>query len=262
MTTAQDDIDWLTRSENRVQALELLVERSYDRSELLEAVDVSRVTFNRMFEALDERGWIAQDDERKLYATPLGRIVIRDVSKAFDSAATAQKLHDIIEYLPTEQFDFDLDRLQNAQITRPTETDTLAPLNRFAELLSEATQRFTPLVANIDRLHTGGVNEAAPEHAEAIFTAEVMETILADSVMREDTIASIETGFDLYLYDGSASITLSLFDNTVGFELNDGSGFVPAFIETDDEAVLAWAEETYEQYKREAKPLDAEDFRA
>ena len=36
----------------------------------------------------------------------------------------------------------------------------------------------------------------------------------------------------------SASISLGLFDNTVGFELNDGRGFVPAFIETDDGAAL------------------------
>ena len=261
MTTAQDDIDWLTRSENRVQALELLNERSYDRSELLEAVDVSRVTFNRMLEGLDERGWIAQDNERKFHATPLGRIVIRDVLTAFNSAVTARKLRDLIEYLPTEEFDFDLNRLQNARITRPTETDTIAPLNRSAELLNEATQRFTPVVANVDRLHTGGVNEVNLEHAEAILTAEVMETILADSVMREDVIAATDTGFDLYLYDGSAPITINLFDDVVGLELNDGSGFVPAFIETDDQVVHDWAERTYEQYKGEAKPLDAEDFR-
>ena len=58
MTTALDDIDWLTRSENRVQAPDLLAEQPRTRAELLEAVDVSRVTFNRMREALEEKGWI------------------------------------------------------------------------------------------------------------------------------------------------------------------------------------------------------------
>jgi pyruvate/2-oxoglutarate dehydrogenase complex dihydrolipoamide dehydrogenase (E3) component len=37
---------------------------------------------------------------------------------------------------------------------------------------------------------------------------------------------------------GSASISLGLFDNIAGFELSDGRGFVPAFIETDDGAAL------------------------
>ena len=55
MTTPLDDIDWVTRSENRVQALELLAEQSRSRSELLEEIDASRVTFNRQLEALEER---------------------------------------------------------------------------------------------------------------------------------------------------------------------------------------------------------------
>ena len=262
MTSLQDNIDWLTRSENRVRALELLGERSYDRPELLAAIDVSRVTFNRMLEALEEKGWTRENEEREYRITPLDRLIIDDLSRAFDSATTARKLRDLVQYLPTEEFDFDLRRLGDARITRPTETDTVASLSRSATLMSESTQQFSQLIANIDRLHMNGASELdTPENAESILTANVMEIVLADPVTREDLIAVIETGFDLYLYDGSASITLSLFDNTVGFELNDGSGFVPAFIETDDEAVLEWAEETYEQYKREAEPLDFNAFR-
>jgi hypothetical protein len=37
---------------------------------------------------------------------------------------------------------------------------------------------------------------------------------------------------------GSASISLGLFDYLAWFELSDGRGFVPAFIETDDGAAL------------------------
>ena len=54
-TAPLDDIDWVTWSENRVQALELLAEQSRSRSELLEEIDVSRVTFNRQLEAPEER---------------------------------------------------------------------------------------------------------------------------------------------------------------------------------------------------------------
>ena len=55
MTIPLNDIDWVTRSENRVQALELLAKQSRSRSELLEEIDVSRVTFNRQLEAPEER---------------------------------------------------------------------------------------------------------------------------------------------------------------------------------------------------------------
>ena len=88
-----------------------------------------------------------------------------------------------------------------------------------------------------------------------------METILADSAMREDTISALDREFNFYLYEGSAPITFTLFDDTVGFELNDGSGFVPALIESDDPEVLEWAEKTYDRYKRQSTSLDVDDFR-
>ena len=184
MTSLQDDIDWLTRSENRVRALELLGERSYDRPELLAAIDVSRVTFNRVLEALEEKGWTRETEEREYRITPLDRLIIDDVSRAFDSATTARKLRDLVQYLPTEEFDFDLRRLGDARITRPTETDTVVSLSRSATLMSESTQQFSQLIANIDRLHMNGASELdTPENAESILTANVMEIVLADPVM-------------------------------------------------------------------------------
>jgi predicted transcriptional regulator len=262
MTTPVNDIDWLTRSENRVAVLEALAEKRRERSELQDLTGVSRVTSNRTLAELEDRDWI-QRDGHQYDITPTGRLVTEDLKQLFDTTALGQKLGDIQQYLPVDEFDFDLRRLQDAKITRPTESDTVAPLSRSADLLSESTQRFVPLVANIDRLHTREVGQLdTVEHVEAIITADVMETILADSMMQEDITEFIKSEFDLYLYEGSASITFNLFDNTVAFELNDGSGFVPALIEVDDQVVLEWAEETYDQYKRDAEPLEIDDFEA
>ena len=95
--------------------------------------------------------------------------------------------------------------------------------------MRQVTQRFTPLVVNADRLHTREAGEIERiEKIEVVFTTEVMETMLADSVTREDVISAVDREFNFYLYEGSAPITFTLFDDTVGFELNDGSGFVPA----------------------------------
>ena len=48
----------------------------------------------------------------------------------------------------------------------------------------------------------------------------------------------------------------------VVLQLLDDQGFVPAIVTSDDEAVLAWAERTFERYKREAEPLDVDAFTA
>ena len=262
MTTPLDAVDWLTRSEHRVEVLEALTEGQRLRSELQELTGVSRVTSNRMLAELEDRNWIRRDNQN-YEITPTGRLVIEDFRRLSDTTAMGQKLGGIQQYLPTEEFDFDLRRLGESRVTRPTEADTLAPLSRSATLVRQATQRFTPLVVNVDRLHTREAGEIeGTEKIEAVFTAEVMETILADSVMCEDTISALERGFNFYLYEGSAPITFTLFDDTVGFELNDGSGFVPALIESDDPEVLEWAEKTYNRYKRQSTPLDVDDFRA
>jgi len=70
--------------------------------------------------------------------------------------------------------------------------------------MRQATQRFTPLVVNVDRLHTREAGEIeGVEKIEAVFTTDVMETMLADSVMHEDGISAIDRGFNFYLYEGS-----------------------------------------------------------
>ena len=181
-----------------------------------------------------------------------------------ETTDTAEKLSDIQQYLPTEEFEFEFDlrRLGGARITRPTKSDTQAPLRRSAELLTASTERMQMFVAAYDQLHAREVGELARRTpiVEGILTADVMEAVLADPTMREGAIEYIEAGVEMYHYNSEASMTFGLFDGTVGFELNDGSGFVPAFIETDDEAVLAWAEEAYEHRGREAEPTDADAF--
>ena len=58
MTTSLDAVDWLTRSEHRVEVLEALTEGQRLRSELQELTGISRVTSNRMLAELEDRNWI------------------------------------------------------------------------------------------------------------------------------------------------------------------------------------------------------------
>ena len=265
MTTAQDDIDWLTRSENRIQVLELLVERLYDRSELLEAVDVSRVMFNRMLEALDERGWIAQTEDREYRATPLGRLVIEDVLTTFESAATSRKLRDIIQYIPAEEFDFSLRRLNEARITHPTKSEPIAPIRREVQLFKSSTERWRLLTITANQLSTEQAEEVAQitSDCEAIYMPGVTATVRDNPEMSADAYAYIQAGGAIYQYDGEEfPARLSINDSVVGLALSDDRGFVQAYIESNDETVLSWAEETFKRYKRESEPLSAEDFGA
>jgi predicted transcriptional regulator len=116
MATPLDAVDWLTRSENRVEVLELLTEERHERSELQELTGVSRVTSNRMLAELEDRSWIRRDGH-SYEITPTGKLVIEALDELLDTIATGQKLGDIQQYLPTEEFGFDLRRLGESRVT-------------------------------------------------------------------------------------------------------------------------------------------------
>lgn len=181
----------------------------------------------------------------------------------YDRMESAYRLRDVIEYLPIDEFDIDLDHLEGARITRPTRADTIAPIRREVELMTACTDRFQMIVTAVDRLATQEVAalvRAVPTF-EGIYTVEAMSAVEADPAMRADLDEYMRAGGTLYLYDGDPpAVTLGLNDGTVGFELNDGRGFVPAFVETNDEAVLSWAERTYEHHRAASKPVAVDAF--
>lgn len=64
-----------------------------------------------------------------------------------------------------------------------------------------------------------------------------------------------------FLYDGGPlGYALTIADELVILELYDGQGFVPATVISDDEQVLAWAEKTFERFKRESESLGSDAF--
>ena len=68
------------------------------------------------------------------------------------------------------------------------------------------------------------------------------------------------THCEYYQHPDDLSYACSIYDETVVIELNDGSGFVPAVVVSDDEAVLSWAEQTFERYRSEAELIGPNEF--
>ena len=262
MARALDDIRFLSDSEHRVIALEELARGPRTQVDLRASTGASSATVSRLLRSFGDRGWIERDGNG-YRLTPLGRYVATNFGGLYDRMRVADRLRDVIEYLPLEEFDFDLDRLESARITWPTRADKMAPTRRDVELMTGCTGRFQMLVTAVDRLATQEVAALVRRIPvfEGVYTLEAFETVRADAAMRADLDAYMAAGGVLYLYRGDTSLPcIGLYDDVVGFELNDGRGFVPGFVETDDEIVLAWAERIYERYKRESEPLGADAF--
>jgi predicted transcriptional regulator len=96
---------------------------------------------------------------------------------------------------------------------------------------------------------------------ELILTDNSIDLITSDSELTEwfSDLAVVDTT-QLFYYEGEFAYALELFDGLIAIELNDKKGFVPALIESDDEAVLDWAERIYDRYKREAGSIGPDAF--
>lgn len=255
--------EFLIRSENRVTILELLSTAPRTRDELQETLGISRVTLGRLLGELEEREWIRRRYDAGDYAiTRFGQLVSEDLATLLTTLGTTQRLEGLLDALPTESMDFDLRRFEDARVTRPTRTDHLAPSKRSVELMTSCTERFLCLGTMADRFATQELPaqlDRTPE-IEGVYTQAVFETVTNDPDMRADVRRYLREGGQLALHDGDFPVRLGIYDRTVGLALNDGRGFVPALIETDDEVVLEWAEDVYHQFKDESRPLDETAF--
>jgi len=98
---------------------------------------------------------------------------------------------------------------------------------------------------------------------QLVFLGDSLEVVAADPEMAAGFRDLYElTPHELYRHPDELPYSLSIYDETVVLELNDGTGVVPAVVTSDDEAVLRWAERTFERYKHEAEPIDIDALEA
>lgn len=263
--TALDDIAFLTDSANRVAALKTLTTGPHKRSDLQETIGVSRSTIKRILGGFRERGWVVRDGHE--YAlTPLGEFIATEFQSLLEGAETMRKLRGVVEWLPTNEFDFTLDHFADATITTPRPNDPTAPIRRAAALIREADHirflctAFAPSM--YDAIWQRTVHD--DQTAVGVMATELIDAIREESrtvtVLRE-TIASNKA--TLYQYEGQFPYDMAVFDETIaGLLVVDDDGHVHAVIDTVDEAVRSWVGSTIDAHQREAHRLDPDTFTA
>ncbi|QZP39563.1 helix-turn-helix transcriptional regulator [Halobaculum magnesiiphilum] len=260
MTDPLDQIQYLVMSKNRVRVLEYLSEAPADREELSEQLDIPRSTLSRVLTGLEAQNWISQHGS-DCNSTPLGAVLADEFTSLKEAVETMQHLEDVIDYLPVDETDFELNRLRDATITTPTQTDPGAPVRRARELLHEANEfRFltntvvSPLVETLREQTVQGELTLV-----GVITGDLLDAVSDSPEFRERTREMIESGSaEFYRYDGSVSQTLGVADETVAVITQiDRDGNQRAQFETDDRYVCSWVVSTIEEHRREAEQIRA-----
>ena len=262
MPSPLDDVSYLARSEQRVRVLDLLADGPRTRTDLQAATGASRVTIGRTLGEFEDRGWARRDgDAHRL--TPLGEMVAEDLSRLLDTAAAAGKLRGVMEWLPAEAIDVDLRRFADARFTFASQTDPTSPARRYANAMADADRvrilSFTAKPTAL-RVHREAVRESA-QSFEIVHTPSAYDAITGDPEMADWLREIMDSGQgSYYRYDGEIPFNLMIADGTVLLLLTAADGSRPTLVECEDDAVLAWAEDEFERYRRDATAVDAASF--
>lgn len=259
---AIEAIEVLVRSEVRIRILDALREHEQlERDSLKEQIDASRTTIRRSLEALEEHNWVIR--ENTTYSiTPCGELVADELFQLIETTQVALTFQPIFRWISPDEVDFDLRMVENANVTLSDEYDPYAPVNRHVESLKETVQ-FRGLLPRVgrDAMETAlrQLNELNDPNAyhEVIVQIEGAELLQSDPLYTQLRTQLEETGrYTPFVYDGTIPHYLGILDGSVQIGIIDDSGVLRALIESDSEESRIWAEEMYEEYKREATRLE------
>lgn len=252
-----EEIEFLSRSTNRVRILEVLAEAGRTEKDALQAaIDADRTTLTRNLDALEDRGWI-QLTNPTCIITPAGRDIVEDFRELVETVDTATRFQEFFRWLPADEFDLDLQSLAGAELFVPAPGDPYRVVNQHVARIKNAEdiRVFLPLTGL--HAHEKGHRQVVANGAkcELVVTPEVAVVHRSSPEYDSLTREMAATGrFHLYRYDGSIPFGLCLLDDTVQL-FADGEGELQAMLETDTEPVRQWAERTFEQYRDQADPV-------
>lgn len=256
MDRVLEEIEFLALSTNRVDVLTRLTESSHTRQELSAATGASQPTLGRILRDFEDRKWITRS-KAGYEATATGRLVADGIGELYGILETELKLRDLIEWLPTEELTFDLQELQEATITVPTQTRPGAPIGRMTNLIRDAEQVNVLSHAFNDRtLQTVTDWVADGGSFEGVFSADAIKQVTDDAALAAKlrTLVAADTA-TVRIYDGPVPLAVTLTDDVVSLLVRDDNGRLQAALDTDNPIVGDWAQEMYGRYWNDARPL-------
>lgn len=255
MTGIDGEMAFLSRSDNRTQLLSALrSDQPLDRDGIEQAVDSSRRTVARTLNKLDDRNYIHHTDEG-YRLTGYGGELIETYEEYTERVRIAERYQPVLGNVDGEFLEFDLSALQGASLFVADDASPYALLDRTLELRKEAT-RIRELAPAVEKRSLEQVRERIQrddlETFEVILTAETAE--VAFSHPEYDPVTTVD-GVRQYVYDGEFPLFVAVIDDTVllGVTVDQKPS---AMIETTDETIREWAEETIDEFRAAAVPLE------
>ena len=257
MEGGREDIEFLARSETRVQVMDALRrEGELSNTELRDQLDASRTTVQRNLEALEDRGWVRGSNRVYSLAT-CGELIAHEFTSLRKTVSAAEHLQPVFRWLDRSNPELDLRLLAEADVITASEGDPWAMVNRHVKRLREAenVRAILPLVGlhAMEVVRDRTLDDGA--RVELIATPDVIDTLRNSPDYRRIYDGLIESErFDLYSTDEEVLYYLGILDDIVQIGV-DEDGEPRALLETEHSEVRGWARDAYEEHLSQARPV-------
>ena len=255
MVTPLEEVEFLARSEYRVEVLELLNGDPRDHSELRAATPASNATIHRILAEFRDRGWVQRVGREYLLTTP-GEFIAETFGDVLTRVEGEHRLRDVWRWIPADFLDNDLNRLLDAVVTTASPEDPYAAENRCASFLRRTTQLrgFDAVVSSPVSFEILSERILEGLAAEFVLAPTVTERLRASypelyRTVRESDLFTLWVNADLPL------VRLMIFDDRVGIGGYDPkTGMLAVYVDTDNPAIRDWADATVTEQQERGTP--------
>lgn len=261
MGLASEELQFLLRSETRLNVLSALAQRAPLETDVLEeTLDTSRRTLTRTLRQLEDRR-LVEETEDGYRLTAFGETQAASFREWLRRDELARAFRPVLGRIEADLLGFDIERLRGATLTVADESQPYAPLDRTLALRAEA-DRIRELAPSVERRSVEQLADRT-DAGEALAVEIIMSAATARAARSrpayEDALAAVAAADEVtqYVHPGGFPFVLAVMDETVVLGVAD-DGNPNAVLETTDDAVREWAEATLDQYREEARPLAAE----
>lgn len=254
---ALDELAFLSASPNRLRLLDALADGASTPDELGETLSLPRSTLQRNLSSLTDRGYVRYDPASNRYESTVAGELARDaLDGALDKVSTAVDLSPFLDELPID-LPVDAAALTDCDVIMASSESPFDPVAAIKRHVSDAgsVRGFFPTVNPIyveamQRYEPGAVR------VEAIAPPQAYEALMENYRKLLERMTSVET-VDLYESPDVPEYALAFAgENLLLGAFDDRMRTHSVLLARTDVPLFEWAEETYQEIKSSATPVE------